>query len=155
MEISRRMHARICSVTELLFLHLSWPKPLLFVCSLFFFSYSLGCISCAVKKCGIPLSEPLDGHRPKQNCYKKLISTGGRMGFVTGGLGSAGQHLFAIAPRFTLALSGSTWLSSIYGLNRSKLRTYAKLNCLKWNCFWYLIVLMLNWIVKFRTVLTL
>ena len=26
------------------------------------------------------------------------------------------------------------------GPNRTKLRTYAKLNCLKWNCFWHLTV---------------
>ena len=29
---------------------LSWPKPILFVCSLFFFSHSLGCISCGRKE---------------------------------------------------------------------------------------------------------
>ena len=52
----------------------------------------------------------------------------------------------------------------IYWLNRTKpwfwqldcvltfkLRAYAKLNCLKWNCFWHWIVLTLNWIILYRT----
>ena len=34
----------------------SWPKPLLFVCRLFFFSHSLGCISCGHKEmCDTPI----------------------------------------------------------------------------------------------------
>ena len=41
----------------------------------------------------------------------------------------------AIARGSTLSRSGSTQQSPIYGSNRTKLRTYAKLNCLKWNCF--------------------
>ena len=48
-----------------------------------------------------------------------------------GDLGNAEHLLIAIAPRSTLARSGSTWLGPIYGSNRTKLRTYAKLNYLK------------------------
>ena len=42
-----------------------------------------------------------------------------------------------------LSLQGAHWPgvvapdSSIYALNRTKLCTYAKLNCLKLNCFWH------------------
>ena len=62
-EISRRMHVsfslpmhRECGVTEPPFLHLSWPKPLLFVYSLFFFPHSLSCISCGHKEmCDTPI----------------------------------------------------------------------------------------------------
>ena len=35
----------------------------------------------------------------------------------------------------TLIRSSSTWYGSIYGLNRTKLCPYAKLNCLEQNCF--------------------
>ena len=54
-----------------------------------------------------------------------------------GALGNAEYPFIAIAPRSIRAWSGSTWLGPIYALNRTKLRTYAKLNCLKWNCFWH------------------
>ena len=52
-------------------------------------------------------------------------------------LGNAEYPFIAIALRSILALSGSTWSGPIYGLNRTKLCTYAKLNCLKWSCFWH------------------
>ena len=39
-----------------------------------------------------------------------------------------------IAPRSTQARNGSTWLGPIYGLNKTNLHTYAKLNCLNKNC---------------------
>ena len=42
-----------------------------------------------------------------------------------GALGNAEHPFIAIAPRSTLARSGSTWFGPIYGLNRTKLRTYA------------------------------
>ncbi len=71
------------------------------------------------------------------------------------------------SPRSTLTWNGNTWLGPIYGSNRTKLHTYAKLNCLKWNylCMLNLVVwnrtvfdietvLTLNWIVWNRTVLT-
>ena len=41
----------------------------------------------------------------------------------------------AITPRSTLARRGSTWMVPIYGSNRTKVRTYAKLNCLKKKSF--------------------
>ena len=42
--------------------------------------------------------------------------------------------------------------SPIYESKGTKLCTYAKLNCLKYNCFWHLnCVLLLNWIVLNRT----
>ena len=42
------------------------------------------------------------------------------------------EYLFiAIAPRSTLAWSGSTWYGPIYGSNRTKLCNHVKLNCLK------------------------
>ena len=60
--------------------------------------------------------------------------------------------LFAFNPKSTQAQSGSTWLGSIYGLNWTKLRTYAKLEI---ELFWYLnSVLMLNWIGWNKTVYT-
>ena len=48
-----------------------------------------------------------------------------------GSLGSAEYPFITIAPRWTLAQSGSTWEGPMYGLNRTKLCTYAKYNCLK------------------------
>ena len=46
------------------------------------------------------------------------------------------EYLFiAIAPRSTLAWSGSTSKDPIYGLNRTIQCTSAKLSCLKLNCF--------------------
>ena len=72
-----------------------------------------------------------------------------------GALGNAEDLFIAIVPGSTLARSGSTCLGSIYGSNRFKLCIYAKLNCLKENCFWnWNCVLMLNWTVWNRTVLT-
>ena len=71
------------------------------------------------------------------------------------------------------SLPGSIWLVvvatgiNIYESNRTKLCTYVKLNCLKWNCFCMLnwigwngtsfdieTVLMLNWIVWNKTICT-
>ena len=46
-----------------------------------------------------------------------------------GALGDAEHPFIAIAPKSTLARRGSTWYGPIYGLNRTKLHTYAKLNC--------------------------
>ena len=68
--ISLHMH-RECSVTKLPFLHLEMTQAILFVCSLFFFSHSLDCISVAMKKCVIPLSEPLDDHRPRLKWFRR------------------------------------------------------------------------------------
>ena len=65
-----------------------------------------------------------------------------------GALGNAENPFIAIASGSTQARSGSTWQDPISGSNRTKLHAYAKLNCLKWNCFWQSnCVLMLNWIV--------
>ena len=50
-------------------------------------------------------------------------------------MGNVECPFIAITPRSTLARCGSTWLGPIYGSNRTKLCTYAKLNCLKLNCF--------------------
>ena len=50
---------------------------------------------------------------------------------TAGALENAEYPVIAIAPRSTLARSGSTWKGPIYGSNRTKLCTYAKLNCLK------------------------
>ena len=42
------------------------------------------------------------------------------------------EHLFiGITPKSTRTWSGSTWLGSIYGSNRTKLCTYLKLDCSK------------------------
>ena len=49
----------------------------------------------------------------------------------TGALGNAEYPFISTAPRSTLARSGSTYEGPIYGSNRTKLCTYAKLNCLK------------------------
>ena len=73
------MH-RKCSVTEPPFLHLSWPKPLLFVCSLFFFSRSQGCLIVAIKKCVMPLLEPLDESPAKTELFKEVDVSGGGKG---------------------------------------------------------------------------
>ena len=41
------------------------------------------------------------------------------------------EYLFIAIPLgSTLARCGNTWWGPVYGLNRTKLRTYAKLNCL-------------------------
>ena len=66
------------------------------------------------------------------------------------------EHPFiAITPRSTLAWSGSTWEGPIYESNRTKQCNYTKLNCLKLTVFDILnYVLLLNWIVWNRTVLT-
>ena len=88
-EISRRMHVSVslqmhreCSVTEPPFLHLSWPKLILIVCSLFFFSHSLGCISCSYKEI---FDTPTGTTRwiigQVRIVSKKLISTRGREGY--------------------------------------------------------------------------
>ena len=40
-------------------------------------SHSLDCISCAIKKCAIPLSEPLDDHRPRRlKWFEEVYVTG-------------------------------------------------------------------------------
>ena len=48
-----------------------------------------------------------------------------------GALGNVEYPFTPIAPKSILARNGSTWLGPIYGLNRTKLYTYAKLNSLK------------------------
>ena len=48
-----------------------------------------------------------------------------------GALGNAEYPFIAIAHRSTLIQSGSTWKGPTYRSNRTKLYTYAKLNCLK------------------------
>ena len=63
------------------FCSLSWPKPTLFVCSLFFFSRSLACISCAVKKCDTPVRTTRWITGQDRIVSKKLISTGGPRGY--------------------------------------------------------------------------
>ena len=45
-------------------------------------------------------------------------------------LGNVEHPFIAMVLRSTLAQNGSTWQGPIYGLNRIKLHTYAKLNCL-------------------------
>ena len=45
--------------------------------------------------------------------------------------GNAEYVFIAIDPRSILARSGSIWLGPLYGLNKTKPCTYAKLNCLK------------------------
>ena len=49
----------------------------------------------------------------------------------SGALGNAECPFIAIAPRSSLARSGSTWEGFIYGSNSTKLCTCDKLNCLK------------------------
>ena len=51
------------------------------VYSLFFFSHSLDCISCAIKKCAIPLSEPLDDHRPRLEWFRRSWCIRGPRGY--------------------------------------------------------------------------
>ena len=70
-----------------------------------------------------------------------------------GDLGNAEYHFIAIAPRSTLAWSGSTWSGPIYGYNRTKLSTYAKLKVWKRTILYWNFILMLNWITWNRTVL--
>ena len=52
-----------------------------------------------------------------------------------GALENVEYPFIAIVPRSTVAQSGSSWWGPIYGLNRTKLHTYAKLNYMKWICF--------------------
>ena len=65
-----------------------------------------------------------------------------------GALENVEYPFIAIAPRSTLALTGSTWQGPIYGSNRTKPCTHAKLNCLKYNCLY-----ILKWTVWNRTVI--
>ena len=51
-------------------------------------------------------------------------------------LGNAEYLFIAITPRSTLARSDNTWYGPIYRSNKTKLWTYAKLNCLKQNIFY-------------------
>ena len=51
----------------------------------------------------------------------------------------------------TLMLNWFSWKRTVLIF---KLRTYAKLNCLKLNCFWHWNLIKLNWIAWNRTVLT-
>ena len=89
-------------------------------------------------------------------------------------LENAEYPFIAITPSSTLARSGSTLISCVLVLNwiawsrtalTFKLHNYAKVNCLKWNCFCMLnrviwnrtvfyiaAVFRLNWIVWIRTV---
>ena len=48
-----------------------------------------------------------------------------------GALGNAEYLFIAVAPWYTLSRSSSTLQDPIYGSNRTKLYTYAKLDCLK------------------------
>ena len=57
-----------------------------------------------------------------------------------GALGNAEYSFIAIAPRFTLAWSGSIWQGPIYGSNRTV-----------WHLNWIQMNDMLNWIVWNRT----
>ena len=47
--------------------------------------------------------------------------------------GEAQYPFIAITPRSTLARSGNTWEGFIYGPKKTKLCTYAKLDCVKEN----------------------
>ena len=63
---------------------MSWPKPLLFVCSLFFFSRPLSCISCGHKEmCDTPVGTTRWITGQDRIVSKKLINTRGRGGIVT------------------------------------------------------------------------
>ena len=63
----------------------TWVNPSPY-CSFVLCSFSpipLVCISCAVKKCAIPLSEPLDDHRPRSEMFRRswCIGGGGARGY--------------------------------------------------------------------------
>ena len=72
-----------CRVSQLNLLALELTQAhivhLFFVLS----SHSLDCISCAIKKCVMPLSEPLDDNWPRLKWSKEVDVTGGRGGNVT------------------------------------------------------------------------
>ena len=102
-------------------------------------------------KCGVPLHRHYS-RVPSMSCpvgwgcwiHRLLLNTptgydtkqsDGEVPIITWALGNAEYPFIAITPRSTLARSGSPWESPIFGSNRTKLRTYAKLNCLKWNSF--------------------
>ena len=89
-------------MSQLNLLALELNQALLFVCSLFFFSHSIGCISCVVKKCAIPLSEPLDDHRPR-NGFEEVDVFGGPRGYChrvfTNGPGDWGSIPGRVIPK--------------------------------------------------------
>ena len=60
---------------------LSWLKPILFVCALFFFSHSLGCISCGRKEIPQQTTRWITGL--DRIVSKKLISKEDREGCIT------------------------------------------------------------------------
>ena len=81
-EISLEIHANVslqmhqeCRVSQLSLLALELTQ--VHILRLFFVlsSHSLDCISCAVKKCAIPLSEPLDDHQPRLKWFKEIDVT--------------------------------------------------------------------------------
>ena len=75
------------------------------------------------------------GKTPLTSVLDMILKIWGRGSSNAGALENTEYSFIAIALRSTLIQSGSTWQGPIYGSNRSKLRTYAKLNCLKWKCF--------------------
>ncbi len=50
----------------------------MFVCRLFFFSHSLGCILVAIKKCEMSRRKPLDESLAKTEFFKEVDKNGGR-----------------------------------------------------------------------------
>ena len=71
-----------CRVSQLNVLALELTQPHIVRFFFVLFSHSVDCISCAVKKCVIPLSEPLDDSLAKTwNGFKKWLNTWGPRGY--------------------------------------------------------------------------
>ena len=71
------------------------------------------------------------GVRLPQIFFYLWHKTDGKAPVMTENFGNAEYPFIAIAPRSTQAPSGSPWLGPIYGSNRTKPYSYAKLNYLK------------------------
>ena len=93
-----------CFITSLL--HLRVNPSILFVCSLC--SHFLDCISIVMKKCAIPLSEPLDDHRLR----REMVRRSWRIQRGRGGVEKGKFSYFGLARKFnsTLNFTQSGWL---------------------------------------------
>ena len=103
------------------------------VCSLLFFSRSLDCISVAWKKCVIPLSEPVDDHRPRLKWFRRSWCIRGAEGGIVTDLSYSARTIFldnikmVTPPKknylFLRTLSSRTDVHSVRSLHSSRITT--------------------------------
>ena len=85
----------------------------------------------------VTISGPAEISSPKTFVWfraktdKGIVCLAGHLHSDARALANAVYPFIPIAPRSTLARSGSTWQGPIDGSNRNKVHTYSKLNCSK------------------------